>query len=183
MLLRFALGEVADVAALTAIQEQLIEDTLALYDLPPLPDKLRRPLVKQITTLGAGASVSVDALGRRLLAALRRPASAASSMGPVIAASRRSPPCSPAPLAMPPRLTPSAAAPSLRQLSARRRWTARRCDPRLHRRGRAQAVGMVGHGHARGPGPGRWRAGPPRALNPLRGKVARKRRPRATTAD
>ena len=67
MLLRFALGEVADVAALTAIQEQLIEDTLALYDLP-LPDKLRRPLVKQITTLGAGASVSVDALGRRLLA-------------------------------------------------------------------------------------------------------------------
>ena len=66
MLLRFALGEVADLAALSAIQERLIEDTLTLYDLP-LPDKLRKPLVMQISALGAGASVSVDALGRKLL--------------------------------------------------------------------------------------------------------------------
>jgi uncharacterized protein (DUF697 family) len=66
MLLRFALGEVADMAALSAIQEQMIEDTLTLYDLP-LPEALRKPLVKQISTLGAGASVSVDALGRKLL--------------------------------------------------------------------------------------------------------------------
>ena len=66
MLLRFALGEVADLAALSAIQEKLIEDTLALYDLP-LPEKLRRPLIQQISTLGASASVSVDAMVRKLL--------------------------------------------------------------------------------------------------------------------
>lgn len=79
-LLRFALGEIADVAALTAIQEALIEDTLALYGLP-LPDHLRKPLVKQITMLGAGASVSVDALSRRLLT---RFAGKLGVIGPVI---------------------------------------------------------------------------------------------------
>ncbi|MEO8671180.1 MAG: hypothetical protein ABI411_07675 [Tahibacter sp.] len=66
ILLRFALGEIADMAALNAIQEKLIEDTLALYELP-LPEPLRTPLIRQISALGAGASVSVDALGRRLL--------------------------------------------------------------------------------------------------------------------
>ena len=65
ILLRFTLGEIADMAAVSAIQEKLIEDTLALYDLP-LPDALRRPLIAQISALGVGASVSVDALGRRL---------------------------------------------------------------------------------------------------------------------
>lgn len=79
-LLRFALGEIADVAALTAIQEALIEDTLALYGLP-LPAHLRKPLVKQITLLGAGASVSVDALSKRLLT---RFAGKLGAIGPVI---------------------------------------------------------------------------------------------------
>src|SRR5689334_5040704 len=79
-LLRFALGEIADIAALTAIQETLIEDTLSLYGLP-LPDHLRKPLVKQITMLGAGASVSVDALSRRLLT---RFAGKLGVIGPVI---------------------------------------------------------------------------------------------------
>lgn len=65
ILLRFTLGEIADMAAVSAIQEKLIEDTLALYDLP-LPDALRKPLIAQISALGVGASVSVDALGRRL---------------------------------------------------------------------------------------------------------------------
>lgn len=66
VLLRFTLGELADMAAVTAIQEQLIEDTLALYELP-LPDALRRPLIAQISALGAGASLGVDAIGRRIL--------------------------------------------------------------------------------------------------------------------
>jgi hypothetical protein len=66
VLLRFAIGELADVAAITAIQEQLIEDTLTLYELP-LPDALRRPLIAQISALGAGASIGVDAIGRRIL--------------------------------------------------------------------------------------------------------------------
>uniref|UniRef100_UPI0021479B8B hypothetical protein n=1 Tax=Tahibacter caeni TaxID=1453545 RepID=UPI0021479B8B len=66
VLLRYAIGELADVAAVSAIQEKLIEDTLALYELP-LPDALRKPLITQISALGAGASVGVDALGRRLL--------------------------------------------------------------------------------------------------------------------
>jgi uncharacterized protein (DUF697 family) len=67
ILLRFTLGEIADMAAVSAIQESLIEDTLKLYDLP-LPDALRKPLIAQISALGVGASVSVDALGRRLFA-------------------------------------------------------------------------------------------------------------------
>jgi uncharacterized protein (DUF697 family) len=67
ILLRFTLGEIADMAAVSSIQETLIEDTLKLYDLP-LPDALRRPLIAQISALGVGASVSVDALGRRLFA-------------------------------------------------------------------------------------------------------------------
>lgn len=66
VLLRYALGELADMAAVGAIQEKLIEDTLALYELP-LPEALRKPLITQISALGAGASVGVDALGRRLL--------------------------------------------------------------------------------------------------------------------
>lgn len=66
VLLRFALGELADVAAVSAIQEKLIEDTLALYELP-LPEPLRKPLIAQISALGAGASVGVDAIGRRIL--------------------------------------------------------------------------------------------------------------------
>lgn len=66
VLLRFAIGELADVAAITAIQEQLIEDTLTLYELP-LPEPLRRPLIAQISALGAGASLGVDAIGRRIL--------------------------------------------------------------------------------------------------------------------
>lgn len=66
VLLRFTLGELVDVAAVTAIQEQLIEDTLSLYELP-LPDALRKPLIVQISSLGAGASIGVDALGRTLL--------------------------------------------------------------------------------------------------------------------
>ncbi|TDR39957.1 hypothetical protein DFR29_1148 [Tahibacter aquaticus] len=66
VLLRFTLGELADMAAVTAIQEQLIEDTLTLYELP-LPDALRRPLIAQISALGAGASLGVDAIGRRIL--------------------------------------------------------------------------------------------------------------------
>ena len=66
VLLRFTLGELVDVAAVTAIQEQLIEDTLTLYELP-LPDALRKPLIVQISSLGAGASIGVDALGRTLL--------------------------------------------------------------------------------------------------------------------
>lgn len=66
VLLRFAIGELADVAAVTAIQEQLIEDTLSLYELP-LPEPLRRPLIAQISALGAGASLGVDAIGRRIL--------------------------------------------------------------------------------------------------------------------
>lgn len=66
VLLRFTLGELVDVAAVTAIQEQLIEDTLTLYQLP-LPDALRKPLIAQISSLGAGASIGVDALGRTLL--------------------------------------------------------------------------------------------------------------------
>lgn len=66
VLLRFAIGELADVAAITAIQEQLIEDTLSLYELP-LPEPLRRPLIAQISALGAGASLGVDAIGRRIL--------------------------------------------------------------------------------------------------------------------
>ena len=67
ILLRFTLGEIADMAAVSAIQETLIEDTLKLYDLP-LPDALRKPLIAQISALGVGASISVDALGRRLFA-------------------------------------------------------------------------------------------------------------------
>lgn len=67
ILLRFTLGEIADMAAVSAIQESLIEDTLKLYDLP-LPDALRKPLIAQISALGVGASISVDALGRRLFA-------------------------------------------------------------------------------------------------------------------
>ena len=35
VLLRFTLGELVDVAAVTAIQEQLIEDTLSLYRAAP----------------------------------------------------------------------------------------------------------------------------------------------------
>jgi hypothetical protein len=66
VLLRFTLGELADVAAVSAIQEKLIEDTLALYELP-LPEPLRKPLIAQISALGAGASVGVDAIGRRIL--------------------------------------------------------------------------------------------------------------------
>jgi hypothetical protein len=66
VLLRFTLGELVDAAAVTAIQEQLIEDTLTLYELP-LPDALRKPLIAQISALGAGASIGVDALGRTLL--------------------------------------------------------------------------------------------------------------------
>ncbi|MBL8298530.1 MAG: hypothetical protein JNN30_09305 [Rhodanobacteraceae bacterium] len=66
VLLRFALGELADAAAVGAIQEKLIEDTLALYELP-LPEPLRKPLIAQISALGAGASVGVDAIGRRIL--------------------------------------------------------------------------------------------------------------------
>jgi hypothetical protein len=66
VLLRFALGELADIAAVSAIQEKLIEDTLALYELP-LPEPLRKPLIAQISALGAGASVGVDAIGRRIL--------------------------------------------------------------------------------------------------------------------
>lgn len=66
VLLRFTLGELVDVAAVSAIQEQLIEDTLSLYELP-LPDALRKPLIVQISSLGAGASIGVDALGRTLL--------------------------------------------------------------------------------------------------------------------
>lgn len=66
VLLRYAVGELADMAAVSAIQEKLIEDTLALYELP-LPDALRKPLITQISALGAGASIGVDALGRRLL--------------------------------------------------------------------------------------------------------------------
>jgi len=66
VLLRFALGELADMAAVSAIQEKLIEDTLALYELP-LPEPLRKPLIAQISALGAGASVGVDAIGRRIL--------------------------------------------------------------------------------------------------------------------
>ncbi|UXI69751.1 hypothetical protein [Tahibacter amnicola] len=64
-LLRFTLGEIADIAAITAIQEKLIEDTLTLYDLP-MPEALRKPLIAQISALGAGASIGVDALGRKL---------------------------------------------------------------------------------------------------------------------
>ena len=66
VLLRYAIGELADVAAVSAIQEKLIEDTLALYELP-LPEALRKPLITQFSALGAGASIGVDALGRRLL--------------------------------------------------------------------------------------------------------------------
>lgn len=66
LLLRFSLGELADAAAVGAIQEKLIEDTLALYELP-LPDALRKPLIAQISALGAGASLGVDAIGRRIL--------------------------------------------------------------------------------------------------------------------
>lgn len=66
VLLRFALGELADAAAVGAIQEKLIEDTLTLYELP-LPEPLRKPLIAQISALGAGASVGVDAIGRRIL--------------------------------------------------------------------------------------------------------------------
>lgn len=66
VVLRFALGELADVAAVSAIQEKLIEDTLALYELP-LPEPLRKPLIAQISALGAGASLGVDAIGRRIL--------------------------------------------------------------------------------------------------------------------
>jgi hypothetical protein len=65
-LLRFTLGELIDVAAITAIQEKLIEDTLALYELP-LPAALRKPLITQISALGAGASIGVDAIGRTIL--------------------------------------------------------------------------------------------------------------------
>lgn len=66
VLLRFAIGELADAAAVSAIQEKLIEDTLSLYELP-LPDALRKPLIAQISALGAGASLGVDAIGRRIL--------------------------------------------------------------------------------------------------------------------
>lgn len=66
VLLRYTLGELADIAAVSAIQEKLIEDTLALYELP-LPEPLRKPLIAQISALGAGASVGVDAIGRRIL--------------------------------------------------------------------------------------------------------------------
>ncbi len=66
VLLRFTLGELADAAAVGAIQEKLIEDTLALYELP-LPEALRKPLIAQISALGAGASLGVDAIGRRIL--------------------------------------------------------------------------------------------------------------------
>lgn len=66
VLLRFTLGELVDAAAVGAIQEKLIEDTLALYELP-LPDALRKPLIAQISALGAGASLGVDAIGRRIL--------------------------------------------------------------------------------------------------------------------
>lgn len=66
VLLRFALGELADAAAVGAIQEKLIEDTLTLYELP-LPEPLRKPLIAQISALGAGASLGVDAIGRRIL--------------------------------------------------------------------------------------------------------------------
>jgi hypothetical protein len=66
VLLRFTLGELADAAAVGAIQEKLIEDTLTLYELP-LPDALRKPLIAQISALGAGASLGVDAIGRRIL--------------------------------------------------------------------------------------------------------------------
>lgn len=66
VLLRFTLGELADAAAVGAIQEKLIEDTLALYELP-LPEALRKPLIAQISALGAGASIGVDAIGRRIL--------------------------------------------------------------------------------------------------------------------
>lgn len=66
VLLRFTLGELVDAAAVGAIQEKLIEDTLALYELP-LPEALRKPLIAQISALGAGASLGVDAIGRRIL--------------------------------------------------------------------------------------------------------------------
>lgn len=65
-LLRFALGELADLAMVGAIQERLIRDIFALYDLQ-LPAAVEGPLVSQVATFGAGASASVDALGRRLL--------------------------------------------------------------------------------------------------------------------
>jgi hypothetical protein len=67
IILRFTLGEVGDMAAVSAIQEQLIEDTLKIYGLP-LPAAIRKPLLVQISAIGAGASVSIDAIGRGMLA-------------------------------------------------------------------------------------------------------------------
>ena len=66
ILLRFVLGELADIAAIKALQEGLIESTLTLYGLD-IPAVVRKPLLAQISALGAGASISVDALGRSLL--------------------------------------------------------------------------------------------------------------------
>lgn len=67
ILLRFVLGELADIAAIKALQENLIESTLELYGID-LPTSVRKPLLAQISALGAGASIGVDALGRTLLA-------------------------------------------------------------------------------------------------------------------
>ncbi len=66
VLLRLVAGELADVAAVESIQETLIADVFDLYGLH-LPRSVREPLVAQIATLGAGAGLGVDVLGRKLL--------------------------------------------------------------------------------------------------------------------
>jgi uncharacterized protein (DUF697 family) len=74
----FVFSELLDFKLLSTLQRELVEETLSLYEVS-LPEPLHSALVRQIQTIGVGASAAGDLLGRRLLTRL------AGGLGGVIA--------------------------------------------------------------------------------------------------
>jgi hypothetical protein len=65
----FVFSELLDFKLLSTLQRELVEETLSLYEVS-LPEPLHSALVRQIQTIGIGASAAGDLLGRRLLTRL-----------------------------------------------------------------------------------------------------------------
>jgi len=64
--MRLVFGELLDATFLARVQRELIEETLALYEVH-LPDVIKNPLVEKVQLLGTGASVGGDAFLRGML--------------------------------------------------------------------------------------------------------------------